>query len=712
MQISLEWLSELVNIWPIIYTYNLDFFIQKLTLGGFEVEGISKININNNQHTVLEITATANRADSLSIQGIAKEVRALLAVKYINSVHLSSFHSVKSKLQSTLLKNKLVNSQLMACSFFLAISVRNVHVSNSPNWLKRKLQSSGIEPKNNLLDFQNYILLETGYYFELYDLEKIYSNLNSKVFNLIISSGDSSHSFLATNNCNYKLNSDILVLKANKELLSIAGIITNSDFQYSNATNSILIEGSIFDSKKIRQTSRKISLRTERSARYEKNINSHNLIEAFWRFLYLLRVSNESIICKIHTAALKENIDKPNIVVNYKTINQVLGPVYNIQNGKYSNLKRFQISNYLKRLGFKFFIKMNPTHWIVSVPIDREEDILRPIDLIEEIGRLHGFNNFITQVPKINKIGTEDFSYQVRRKLINCFLSEGLNEVINYSLTNFKEIKNVSLINPLLNDYSKLRSTLLPGLVKIISENLKQTSNSLEAFESGHVFFKSDSLLSYETEQIAGSFGGTKIRNSWSTNTYQLSWFEGKGKLENILRKLNLLVYWRSGLFDIYKGILHSHRTGIIYLSSGLPLGIFGQIHPILAKQLNISSEIYLFELNIETISYCLKSQILPTYQLYSLYPKVTKDIAFIISKEISFEQIKHTILLSGTKLLNSVKLIDEYNGKSIPSGKTSLCIQLTFQSVDRTLFNNEIEKIIKRIEKILIAEFDVTVRV
>lgn len=706
MRISLQWLNELINLKKV----NLDYLVEKLTLGGFEVEETFEIVANNQTDIILDITSTANRSDSLSIKGIAKEIAALLDTNYNTATYTRSFFSYEKIIKNSLVKFNTLDLSLNSCSIFFAVAVENIIIHHSPKWLKQKLLSAGIQPSNNLLDFQNYIILETGYPFEFYDLENIKSKVKSDNFKLGLGFVNNKK-FLANNDYEYNLTSNLLLVKADNEILSIAGIISNKEFAYTNQSQFLLIEGSIFNSKKIRQTSRFIGVRTERSARYEKGVNSNKLLESLWRLLYLLKIYNSKMICQFYTAAKHKELEKQIIRLDYKTIIKTLGPVVNSDTKLITELEPIQVSNYLNRLNFEYLLDKTNLIWHVSIPIERNEDITREIDLIEEIGRLYGFNNFVTYLPKIFRIGTEDLSYQIRKKLTSCFLSEGFTEIINYSLVTEQNLNNIKIINPLIQDYSTLRSSLLPNLLQTVSDNLKQGNLSLEAFEYGHIFLPAKDILLSESEQVAGVFGGIELKINWSNNSKLLSWFEAKGKLENVFDKLNLLIYWRNGVTNKYINILHPYRTSKLYLAPGLLLGFFGQVHPIIAKELNISSQLYLFEFNFELLKNEFKYQKLPIYQIYSSYPKIIKDLSFIISQKISFELIRNTICAIGTKFLISVQLLDEYRGEKIPKNKTSLCVQLTFQSKKRTLVNTEIEQIIKKIKNILITQFDIVIR-
>jgi phenylalanyl-tRNA synthetase beta chain len=706
MQISLKWVNELVTI----ETIDLEYLIEKLTFGGFEVEEILQIEINNQKTISLDISATANRSDSLSIQGISTEIVALL-----NTPSKISKYSIKNlnwKEQIDSLCPFVANQN--DYSRFLAITVENVTNFSIPQWLKQKLIYSGVTPVNNLLDFQNYLLLETGYPFEFYDLDKIYSKLKTSKFNLIITHQKNEEEFFASNNLSYTLNSSILTVRANELPLSIAGIISNKDFCYSNTTKSLLIEASIFNSTKIRQQSRMLGLRTDRSARYEKSLKDSNLVESLYRLISLLKISNPNLTCKLHTVSqtFKQNLHP--ISLRYKTINEILGPVKESAHNSFPSITTETVTNYFDRLNFTYSFDNSKLIWKVDIPYLRSEDIIREIDLIEEIGRLHGFNNFLTRLPKIQTIGIEDYSYQTRKRITSCLLNLGFTELIHYSLVNQTTFLNnpIKLINPLLTDCSNLRSSLLPNLLKTIQENLKQGNPSIEGFEYGHIF--SGNILSefQEKEYIAGIFGGLKIKRTWSESPKSLTWFEGKGKMEQFFKQLNVLTYWKTYSSSKYSQLLHPYCTAELYLQNQTNLGVFGQIHPILAKKLNLSPELYLFEFDFEQIKNQIQTNKLSIYQEYSFYPKIVKDLSFIIHQNISFEEIRESLYCNGTKFLIQINLLDEYRGNSIPDNHTSLCLELIFQSNEKTLQNKEVESIINNLQLLLTKNFNATIRV
>ena len=704
MQTPLKWIQELVNIESV----NLDTLIEKLTLGGFEVEETIEVEIANEKQLSLDISATANRSDSLSIQGISKEISTLLDQP--TKISNYSLHTLNWKEQLTNFSQPL--SDESKCSTLIAVVIENLNDFTVPKWLTQKLISSSIVPTNSLVDFQNYVLLETGYAFGVYDFDKICSQLNSSNFNLSFSSAEQNQKFAAKNEITYSLDSSITVLKANHLPISIAGIIEHKDFNYSASTTSFLIEASIFHAAAIRQQSRNLGIRTDRSARYEKSLKNTFLIESLYRFLCLVRISNPKMICRLQTVLQTvEKLSHP-IVLKYKTICEILGPTEGNQLNDSNYIIPETINQYLNRLNFKFSYDASLENWEVQIPTSRNEDITREIDLIEEIGRLHGFNNFLTTLPKIKNLGKEDLSYQTRKKITSSLLNLGFTELIHYSLVNETTFtKNeVKLINPLLSDCSNLRSSLLPNLIKTVQENLKQGNSVIEGFEYGHVFSGNILTNLQEKEYIAGIFGGIKTKFTWSEPRISLTWFEAKGKMEQFFKQLNLTVYWQNSI-SLLNPIIHPYRSAELYFPNGVKFGIFGQIHPVLSTELEILSDIYLFEFDLELIQDQTQINKLTIYKEYSLYPKIIKDLSFIIDQDIEFEKLKETLYCNGTKFLSEINLLDEYRGIPIPEGCTSLCLQLVFQSKEKTLENKEIENILNSLQVVLVNKFKARIR-
>nr|YP_003734629.1 phenylalanyl-tRNA synthetase beta subunit [Kryptoperidinium foliaceum]ADI40414.1 phenylalanyl-tRNA synthetase beta subunit [Kryptoperidinium foliaceum] len=705
MQISLKWINELINL----EKTKLDDLIDKLTLGGFEVEDVLNMKVAKDSITALEVSSTANRSDSLSIQGLSLEMAALL-----NQTPKKLDYTVKTCSWSDQLQSLPVKSSIKKdCSGFIGLTIENVTNVTSPKWLQQKLLASGLAVENNLTDFQNYLVLETGYPLEFYDLDQLYSKLNSSKIHLSLQNATKTTSFLANNEKEYLLNDLISVVCANEVPISIAGIISSATSHYSDQTKTLLVEASIFNAAKIRQQSRQLGLRTDRSSRYEKSLKNITLLESVYRFVSLLRIANPNLQCKLHTISEFKNESSIKITLDYQRVKQVLGPIKNSTVNEIAYILPNDITNALNRLQFQVTYDSTNLKWEILIPALRNEDIIREIDVIEEIGRIYGFNNFLTRLPNVKTIGKKDIDYQTRQKFTSALLGLGFNELIQYSLIKQESYLNneINLLNPLGKDYSHLRLSLLPNLLQATEENLKKGNSMLEGFEYGHVFSTNSSSEITETEVLAGIFGGIKPKQNWSESSTQVSWLEGKGKMEQFFKTLNILTYWKPYQLGKEKNIFHIYCTSEIFLSNGQKVGIFGQISPILANQLNLPTETYLFEFQFEILKSQLQQNSLTVYQEYSLYPKIIKDLSFIVKKTISFDKIQELIYFNGSSVLQEIHLLDEYRGESIPKEHTSLCLQLIFQSEAETLQNEKVERVIENLKHVLKQKLNATIR-
>ena len=655
-------------------------------------------------------------------------------------------------------------------SKFICWTIEGLENLNSPKWLQRKLRYSGFIPENNFTDFQNYILLETGYPFEFYDLEKIKLACNGENFKITLDSAGYKQ-FFGANKISYVLNHETLVLKANDEILSVTGIIPNQKFSCNETTKSFLVEGCIYNSKMVRHQSKLLGLKTNRSIYYSRGgMDGDFLLDTWYRFLLLLKLSNPKIICKLHTtgySAQKEEqiyhipytvyYHKEELIQTYdmwireQRLVEIFGSAYEFnpiikKNYWYTSRLRSTHVEYLfqrlriiyrfstrpgqkesefwpilygempipplKNWGPPHFPSKEGRYWVIYIPNYRREDLKREIDIIEEVCRTYGVDKMESVLPKFSQFGNEDESYQIRKKITSCLLNEGFSELVSYSLVNGKSNNNhkIKLINPLSTEYSYLRTTLLPSLINIISENIKQGNNAFEGFEYGHVFLKDQYGNFIEKENLAGIFGGVKLKSEWSEKLENLSWFEAKGKLEQVFEKLNLQVCWKSSK-DIKSDILHPYRTASIYLLDNQKIGVFGQINPLLSKNLNISSYIYLFELDFKLLVSKLTNTLQFVYQKYSLYPRVLKDLSFIVNKHISFSSIKNAIYSCSSDLLIDVQMLDNYKNQSMDLDQVSLCIQLIFQSKEKTLKTEDIELVINQISSVLINKYQIILR-
>lgn len=691
MEISLEWINELTSIKP----HDLESLIEKLTLGGFEVESTNRRQIDSQDHVALDLTITANRADSLSIKGIAFEIAALLNQPRTDSKYLAKTNNWVSLFRQ---QEKLMEKPT-GCRTFFALTVENINTFSSPKWLQYKLSSSGISPENNFRDFQNYIQLETGYPFEFYDLDKIQDKITATQDFVI--------RIACVNNIKQIFVNDISI--------GILGITPHKDLECSSQTQTILLEGSIFDAAAVRRQSRIVGLKTNRSIRYERALNNSNLVTACYRLISLLRINNPNLKSRLHTNSNRLTLKPTLICLDYQTIKNVLGPIKGSSVKKLMFIPIHHVTESLCRLG------LNPDYdpalkvWNITVPAARHTDLENEIDLIEEIGRLYGFDNFLTQLPKLKHIGSVDASYKIRKKLTNGLLNMGLTEFVHYSLVNAnmptQKSHRITLINPLVSEYSSLRADLLPSLIQTLTTNWKQGNLLLDGFEYSHVFSRRSSGARLEREVVGGFFGAAKVKSPWVQPNKVIEWFEAKGHMEHLFHQLRLNVSWKTENSRKLSSSLHPYRTSLLVLDENRKLGIFGQIHPITAKRLNLPQELYLFELDFELIRQFSNTSGLTVVKAYSTYPKIVKNLSFLISDDIPFEKLQKLLYLNGTAFLTQIHLLDRYRGSAVQNGYTSLCIQLVFQSNKQTLQNKQIETVVQNLNLALEQNFNVHIR-
>jgi len=692
MYISFTWLKNFIDF----KNNNLDEFIETLTLGGFEVEDFESQDILGKSDIIFDVDTTANRSDTNSIVGFSLEIRNL----FNNKINNSKFNKLLNSI-SSLNYSCFLNPNFTGCSFFYGLKLDNIKIQESPLWLQRRLSGAKISSVNSIVDIGNYIMLEWGQPVHIYDFEKIQSLLKTEKVEIEVRYANDGESFIGLNKQNLNLKPKNLLVTANNTPISIAGILGSGETEVSDSTTSIFVECAIFPSEIIRQSSKACGLRTDAASAYIKGVNPTFLPLAFQRLLSLLvslsGATFSSGISRIFNQ--QDSIKIKPIKVRYERIIQVLGPI------KPSNkfLDQNTILSCFKQLDFTVInplessTKSSDIFWEVIVPSTRIHDLEEEIDIIEEIGRIHGFNTFISSVPLPTKIG-KIYSIEIlKRQLKSSLINLGLFESVHYSLVPDLKINTEFLLNPFSKDQSNLRSNLLNGLIKSNIQNLEQNSLPLSSFEFGRVFIKNAKDIVSEHELVAGIFGGNQYRSGWYNDSDYETWYEGKAKIEEVFSTLNLSPKWEKIKKPFSSSsFFHPRRTALLSFGE-TKLGMFGQLHPGIAKDYSISPHIYLFEFDLTNIDYIRDFGNLKQYKKYSYYPVISRDLTFLFSKSVEYEMIVSTIRENGGSFLDLIDLVDTYENKSKEG--VSLTFKLQFQSFSNTLVTNEIDQIIKQIE-------------
>ncbi|MEH2425139.1 MAG: phenylalanine--tRNA ligase subunit beta [Nostoc sp.] len=661
---------------------------------------------------ILDLTATANRADALSMVGVAREVAALTGGKL--SIPEPGEVSINKSTENLALK--IADTQ--ACPAYIGTVIEQVKIALSPEWLQQRLRAAGVRPISNVVDITNYVLLEWGQPLHAFDCERLQSFAGDKNLTIGVRFATAGESLKTLDGQTRTLSTQNLLITANEKPVALAGVMGGGETEVYEGTQSLVLEAALFDSVAIRRSSRSAGLRSEASGRYERGVNRAELEVANRRALSLISELASGILVHQEIADTRPEPStwRRSIALRLDRVNQILGP---IELGEDTGeLQKQDVERILTALGCQLtplddVPREDSTHqptWSVSVPPYRYRDLEREIDLIEEIARLYGYNKFCDTLPEKAEAGYLPLDQELIRKLRAFLRAEGLTELIHYSLVKPGEDRKIVLSNPLFVEYSALRTDLISGLIDAFQYNLEQGNGALNGFEIGQVFWREEDGLQ-ETEALGGIVGGDISVGKWSKSGREqpITWFEAKGILESVFWQLALQIEFQP---DRQDDRLHPGRTASLWIR-GNRLGIFGQLHPQLRREKGLPDSVYVFQLDLDVLLDSLQQDemLVPTFQPYSTYPASDRDIAFFAPMKISVAEIQKVITKAGKDLLESVELFDEYRGENVSEGQRSLAFRLVYRASDRTLTEAEVEPVHNKVREALVEKFGVNLR-
>ena len=645
---------------------------------------------------IYDLAITANRPDGMSVIGIAREISALLESKL-------DFPQLNHKYEINLLKEiQLCPEAITSNCLYTITCINGVNGEKlSPRWLRDRIEKSGIKSINLLVDLTNYILLEQGQPLHAFDKDKL-SNLIGKEVSpndFSVRKAKDNESLKCLDGKNYDLNENITIITCCDKPVAIAGVIGGLETSVTNTTSSIYLEGAVFNPVTIRKSSREIGVRTESSSRYEKGISSKNTIGAVTRAINLLEEYYPINLPIISTSNLINNEDVF-IKLRRNRIHKILGPlIINDQLDK-RNLSDNEIVDKLMLIGCT--LKSKEYGWDVTVIPNRSQDLVREIDLIEEIARLIGYDRFDLNLPNPIKPGKLSSQQLALKKVKSGFIENGFNEVLSYSLVPEDKESLIKISNPLLLETSCLRDNIWEEHLEIVNRNIKSGQTSCYIFEVGNVFYKSSEFI--QEEILNGAIFGNKKFGAWvnSGKDNDLNYYEARGKLKEALSSLNIKVDDKpTNSIDF----LHPGRTAKLFIE-GKDAGYFGEIHPKLILDKTALKKVYLFSINVANLlgASTRKNKWIPIYKQYPIVPKMERDINFIFSKEHLISEITSEIRKTGKNLLEDVNLIDVFKDINFGEDFISYTFRLSYRDKDKTLLDSDIQSIhssiISKIEK------------
>jgi phenylalanyl-tRNA synthetase beta chain len=479
-------------------------------------------------------------------------------------------------------------------------------------------------------------------------------------------------------------------------------------------TQNLMLEAAVFSSVAIRRSARSQGLRTEASTRFERGVNPAELVLACYRAMSLITELAGGIPTQQESASnLIDDVTSSQVSLRLSRTNEILGSLKRGENTLVESfLQPEEVEAILTALGCGLVRQTEEKEvaWTVTVPAYRARDLEREIDLIEEVARLYGYDNFSDTLPAQSVPGYLPADQLALRQIRTVFRAAGLTELMHYSLVKQEGENQVLIANPLFVEYSALRTEMLSGLIDAFAFNLENGNGPLNGFEIGRVFWKEGEIYK-EKDAIAGIIGGDPMQGHWTQGGREqpITWFEAKGILEAIFKQLYLSVDYQQ---ESQIEQLHPGRTASLWLN-GNRLGIFGQLHPQLQEKRELPKEVYLFEFNLSLLVEAMTQgeNSIRKFSSFSTFPPSDRDIAFFVPVEVSVADLEQCMIKAAGNLLESIKLFDEYRGEHVPEGQRSLAFRLVYRASDRTLTDAEIEPKQQKVREALVKEFFVDLR-
>ena len=638
---------------------------------------------------IYDLAITANRPDGMSVIGIAREISALLETK-LNSPELNRKYKIQSIGKIDLCSDAITSNCIYTLTHIDDLSGMKL----SPSWIKNRLEKSGIKSINLIVDITNYILLEQGQPLHAFDKDKLSKIIGREVTSedFSVRKANNNENLLCLDGKIYDLNENITIIACCNKPVAIAGVIGGLESSVSASTSSIILEGAVFNPVSIRKSTKEIGLRTESSSRFEKGITFQNSIDSVIRAINLIEEffgKNDPII---YTSHKLKNEDRY-IKLRRDRIHKILGPILIKREQSLIDKRKLsdeEIVYKLKLIGCNLNDK--DYGWDVKVIPNRAQDLIREIDLIEEIARLIGYDRFDFNLPNPLKAGKLSTSQLALKKLRNAFVENGFNEVLSYSLVPEENNDLIKIANPLLIETSCLRNNIWQEHLRIINRNIKAGQKYCWIFEIGSVFNNNSENI--QEELINGGIYGINKLEMWveSGKENDLDYYEARGKLKESLSSLNIKIEDKPT--DTIN-FLHPGRTAKLFIE-GKESGYFGEIHPKFILEKKSLKRIYLFSLKLTKImdAATRKNKYIPLYKQFPTVPKMERDINLIFNKKYLISDIISQIKKSGKNLLEEVNLIDVFEDENLGNEFVSYTFRLSYRDSAKTLLESDISSI------------------
>lgn len=680
MKATYNWLKEFVD-----FDISPEQLAHAITMAGLEVEEIEGID----GDTVFDIGITPNRADCLSIRGIARDISAILDLPLKDiSVEIADEEGKGPDVE-------ILNPDF--CHRYSSRIIKGVKPGPSPDWMVRRLEACGIRPVSNIIDVTNYVLLELGQPLHAFDLDRLEGG------RIIVQKAGTVDTFTTLDDEERKLSAETLLIRDGAKPVAIAGVMGGQNTEVTDSTSNILLESAWFQPSSVRRTAKSLNLSTESSYRFERGVDKESVTLALDRAAQLIAELAGGSISQI-TDIYPNRFAPGKVTVSFERINSLIG----------ADIDEAFIEKTLASLGFQ--IERNNSVMSVIPPSFRD-DVEMDVDIVEEIARLYGYDNIPATLPVIQMSHTPEHNTQKFIKAVKTSIAKsGYSEVINYSFVNPAALVSLMLPsddkrndliyikNPLRQEESALRTSLVPALLSNVCMNLNRGEKGLRFFEISKIFLSSGEKLPHEVVQAGIVYHKDRSHSMWENRHEGL--YDLKGMIENLLCSFNVEVSFLQNP-SAPQPYLHPGRSCSIMIGDSIA-GSLGSVHPAVAEAFDITGDITIAELyDVEKISAAILSK--KTYVSLPKYPYAERDISVIVTDDVSVSEVRKEILRVDSEIVESVFLFDIYKGKPIPADRKSLAFAIRYRSAERTLTDSEVDQIhgeiVKRLKNILHAE-------
>jgi phenylalanyl-tRNA synthetase beta chain len=651
---------------------------------------------------IFEIGLTPNHADAASHFGVARDLYAYFQYNDIPAKllkpNVDSFKIDNNDLQINI---EIKNPE--SCNRYAGLTLTGIKIQESPVWLKNHLHALGLTPINNVVDITNFVLHETGQPLHAFDADQI---AGKKV---IVGNLQKNTPFITLDKTERKLSENDLMICNSEGGMCIAGVFGGLHSGISESTKNIFLESAYFNPVSVRKTSKLHALQTDASYRFERGVDPENVIYALKRAALLIKEIAGGKISSEIIDLYPNPIIAAEIEITFEYINRLIG----------NNIPKEKVVKILKSL-FIEIVEQDSEKLLLKIPTFKV-DVKRPADVVEEILRIFGYNNveMTTDVRSTLSYAPKPDENKLRNQISEMLTSVGFFEALSNSLSKigyyenneeFRFEKTVKILNPLSSDLGVMRQTLLFGALESVIRNLNYKTSDIKTYEFGNIYeLKSDKKTVtekyHEESRLAITISGNKQESNWTTESQKIGFYYLKTTVENVFRKLNYCIE----NLTVEESDSKIYQFGLKYRINGKILAEFGLLNSLYTERFDIKPEVYFADLHWDSVVKNMPQK--PTFEELPKFPKVRRDLALLLDKNIKFEQIKNIAVKTEKKLLKEVTVFDVFEDKKLGENKKSYALSFILWDETKTLNDKQIDKIMEKLTAAFKSELSAELR-